>query len=101
MITVACEPIKVESVTSVYSGKNGKCCCGCTGKHYTASAHRDLRSKTRGYPVGDDEISDKMVKKVVRIVNEDLANGSAKVLHGCVSTVRSGRLYVAYTVKGE
>jgi hypothetical protein len=29
--------MKAESVTSAYAGKAGKCCCGCSGKHY----HRD------------------------------------------------------------
>jgi hypothetical protein len=28
------EPIKLEDVVSVYSGKPG-CCCGCNGKHTT------------------------------------------------------------------
>jgi hypothetical protein len=25
--------INAEQVKSVYSGKDGKCCCGCSGKH--------------------------------------------------------------------
>lgn len=24
-----------ETIKSVYSGKDGKCCCGCSGKHST------------------------------------------------------------------
>lgn len=34
--------IKIEKVKSVYSGKDGKCCCGCAGKHSD-----DQKQKTR------------------------------------------------------
>lgn len=34
--------ITIENVKSVYSGKDGKCCCGCAGKHSD-----DQKQKTR------------------------------------------------------
>lgn len=27
--------LTVDQIKQVYSGKNGKCCCGCSGTHYT------------------------------------------------------------------
>jgi hypothetical protein len=53
---------KIEDVASVYSGKRGKCMCGCAGKHRYASAHRAWSEKQRGYSISDDEVSDKSVK---------------------------------------
>lgn len=53
--------VNIEQVSSVYSGKNGSCCCGCAGKHTYASAHRTWASKNRGYNVGLDEVNDRVV----------------------------------------
>jgi hypothetical protein len=69
--------IDVNNVDSVYSGKDGKCCCGCAGTHYHAK----------------DPKSARMIKKVVGILNsatdvDDLTN--------CVSTVVGDRLYVVH-----
>jgi hypothetical protein len=52
----------LKDVVSVYSGKAGKCMCGCSGKHTYASAHREWASKNRGYAIDDDEVSDRTVK---------------------------------------
>ena len=57
----------LTDVVSVYSGKAGKCCCGCSGKH-RASAHRQVAAKSRGYAVDDDEVSDRSVKLIYRKV---------------------------------
>src|SRR3990172_4945351 len=43
--------IKVADIQSVYSGINGRCCCGCSGKHSYASQYRELASKGIGYQV--------------------------------------------------
>jgi hypothetical protein len=66
---------KIEDIMSVYSGKEGKCCCGCNGKHY----HDDMKQKTR----------------IVNILNkaklEDLD------IHPVyAATVVGNRLYIAY-----
>jgi len=65
---------KVEDVVKVYSGKDGACCCGCAGKYYYSSAHRNVGSKSRGYEVTDDEVSDKMVHKVFGMASANLAS---------------------------
>ena len=67
-----------DEVTSVYSGRDGRCCCGCSGKHYD-----------KGTPAAD-----RMIRKVVRILNERLD----EITYGSnnVSVVVYERLYVAY-----
>ncbi len=58
----------LTDVVSVYSGKAGKCCCGCSGTHRVASAHRQAAAKSRGYAVDDDEVSDRSVKLIYKKV---------------------------------
>ena len=52
--------IAKDQIISVYSGRPG-CCCGCLGKHSYPSSPiaRQVASKKRGYPIDDDEISDR------------------------------------------
>ena len=85
--------ITTDKVMSVYSGKNGKCCCGCAGKHYYASQFQKQASEHRGYEVTDDEVSDRMVKRVVGIIN---AAASVEVEPSFISAVVGERLYIAY-----
>lgn len=69
-ITESAPPITdLSSVASVYSGKNGRCCCGCSGKYRYARAHRDWSSKNRGYAVDDEDVSDRSVAMIVRKIN--------------------------------
>ncbi len=58
----------IDQVMSVYSGKAGKCYCGCSGNHRYARAHREAAGKDRGYAVSDDEVNDTQVKKVFNLV---------------------------------
>ena len=65
--------ISIENIKQVYSGKDGKCCCGCAGKHST-----DQKQKTR----------------IINILNKD--PNTTKV-EGCHAyTVVGSRLYIAY-----
>jgi len=63
--------MKNKDIVSVYSGKAGRCCCGCAGKHTYASAHREWASKNRGYAVTDDEVDDRLVKIISNKVLKD------------------------------
>jgi len=87
--------LDLAQVKSVYTGKPGKCCCGCSGIHRYAKAHRDWASKNRGYTVKDDEINDKHVKKVVNVINANIAD--ADVGSNNTSVEICSRLFVAYT----
>jgi len=88
--------ISKEQVLSVYSGIDGKCCCGCSGKHYYHSNQelRSMASKERGYEVTEEECSDKMINKIVKIINE------AKELEDDMSSMKTAiignRVYIAY-----
>ena len=80
-------------ITSVYSGINGKCCCGCAGKHRYASAYRKLASKHRGYEVRDEEVSDRSVK----IISNKVLNHKDSEHNGDHSSLVSGnRVLVVY-----
>lgn len=88
--------IKIENVMSVYSGTNGKCCCGCSGKHSYASAHRVVASKDRGYEVTDKDVSDRSVKLIVGKINR--STEPKDVCNQYVSVVIGTRLLIAYFV---
>lgn len=94
--TTALEP---SMVLSVYSGKNGACCCGCSGKHYYNSALKEEAGKDRGYEVDDDEVNDKMIKKVINILKGKAPSGQIEADCNFISTVIGERLYIAYLKK--
>ena len=72
--------VTLDKVMSVYSGKAGKCYCGCSGNHRYASAHLAVAGLDRGYPIEGDEVNDRQVKKVLKIVQErfEVAEGTPK-----------------------
>ena len=74
-----------KDIMSAYSGKDGKCCCGCSGKHYTSSHATAPRSP----------INDKMVNKILRILQAAPAN-EVDNMGSCISTVIGTRLYIIY-----
>lgn len=89
--------LKLENVSSVYSGKLGSCCCGCSGKHSYASAHRLWATKNRGYKVLDAEVSDRSVKTIVGKINKALHEGKAgEITPEYYSAEVGQRLYIAY-----
>lgn len=60
--------IDLEKVVSVYSGKAGECCCGCSGKHTYASKYKNQGAFLRGYDFSENEISDAIVKRHVNTI---------------------------------
>lgn len=64
----------LSKVTSVYSGRKG-CACGCRGKYAYASAHADTRPD---YKTGDEDVSDRSVKQVVKKVEALLRSGDVE-----------------------
>lgn len=80
-------------IISVYSGIDGRCCCGCSGNHRYASAYRKLASENRGYEVRDEEISDRSVK----IISNKVLNHKDSEHNGDHSSLVSGnRLLIVY-----
>lgn len=90
------DTLTVDKIMSVYSGKHG-CCCGCVGKHTTASAHRETNSKDRGYPVTDDEVSDRSVKIIFNKIMS-FPRGQIEVDKTYISIDTETRRYIAYLV---
>jgi len=90
--------LEQKQIASVYSGQNGKCCCGCAGKHYYSSDWVKEASEDRGYDVGPEEVSDRMIKRVTNILIKLDAVGDIddKIEGRFWSAVVGNRLYVAY-----
>jgi hypothetical protein len=83
-----------SNIRSVYSGVDGKCCCGCAGKHHYNSQLVKEASVSRGYEVTADEINDKMITKVLTLMKKNVDD--TEDLGSCISLVVGKRLYVAY-----
>jgi hypothetical protein len=61
-----------SDVLNVYSGKDGKCCCGCSGKYSYNSKRVEEGSKERGYTVDPEDCNDKMISKVLALMKGNL-----------------------------
>lgn len=81
--------LSVEDVQSVYSGRDGACCCGCAGRHYYHPAFAELAERHRA------KVSARMVARVVATLRaadpRDL-----DVCTGYIATTVGARLYIAY-----
>lgn len=90
--------VDIARVMKVYSGRKGKCMCGCAGRYRCASALRAEAQASRGYAFDDNEVSDQAVARVVKILNED----PRTVIEPDHAWVDQGNMsYVAYFAKGE
>jgi hypothetical protein len=94
------DDIDLSRIEAVYSGKDGRCCCGCSGKHTYASKYQKAAGERRGYEVTDDEVSDRTVKLIVNKIRsaspdqrQDNLEGSYRGYHAAVI---GERLYIAY-----
>jgi hypothetical protein len=90
------EEIRVEDVLKVYSGKNGKCMCGCAGKYTYRKTTQEIGGEKRGYPVTDDEVSDRAVKTILNKINAGIREGLAERESDHIAVVVDKRIYVAY-----
>lgn len=85
----------LKNVASVYSGKAGRCMCGCAGKHTYASQHRAWAEKDRGYRIDDDEVSDRTVKIIFNKLFK-LGPPQAQDDGRIIFADHNGRAYVVY-----
>ena len=91
--------IRTSHVESVYSGIDGKCCCGCAGTHF-ANPSIDTPNNSHRKP------SKMMVKRVIVILRDAMAfdTESVDVNDGCLrsyaAVVIRNRVYIAYAVDG-
>ena len=85
---------KIEDVKSVYSGKNGRCCCGCSGNYrYPSSLTPEAFKKSHGYELDPKEVSDRQVRRIFGIVMGDPHREEGG---SWVSSVVGERLYTVY-----
>lgn len=56
--------LDVSRVYLVYVGRRKGCRYGCLGKYKIASAWRDYADRDRGYAHGDEEVSDRQVRRL-------------------------------------
>ena len=83
--------LDISRVFKVYNGRANSCCCGCSGKYATASAHKEFADKDRGYIV--DDVNDETVRKVVgKILSAANPKDEGNHVHATVGK----RLYVAF-----
>ena len=87
--------VTLSNVRSAYSGKVGRCCCGCSGKHVYQERTRELASKWRGYSVDDDEINEKKIASILKKIQND-PQSYAEDNHIALETER--KLYIVYLV---
>ena len=85
-----------ETTVSVYSGKNGKCCCGCSGNHRLNSRHYAVGDTRHGYAVTADEINDAQITRVLRTITAATVASELEFGDNHVARVVNGRLFVAY-----
>lgn len=86
------QDITTDEVVSVYSGKDGKCCCGCSGKHTYSSKHQDIAEQRGG------GVSDSTVSRILDVLKENsyTVNSSVGLVRRFYSVVIGQRLYVVY-----
>ena len=85
------QAVDISNITKVYSGKDGRCMCGCAGK-YSYTAHGAAEDGP-GYDVSDsvNERSVKIIaKKVLSNPNTDHSDTGYAVLE------RNGRVLVVF-----
>jgi hypothetical protein len=85
-----------EQIVTVYSGKAGKCFCGCSGNYRVNPAHFELAGKRRGYAYDASEANLTQVRKVLRIVKENIDR--VEFFNGGASVEIGERVYALYTV---
>ena len=83
--------VDISNITKVYSGKDGRCMCGCSGKYsYTAAGAVE---NSPGYDVSDS-VNERSVKiiagKVLRNPNTDYKDAGYAVL------AENGRVLVVF-----
>ena len=82
-------------VSSVYSGKPG-CACGCRGQYRYNSAMLAAESKRRGYAVEAEDVNDKQVRKVVRLLLINWPDVKVDDANEFAYAEINGRSYCAY-----
>ena len=86
--------VDINRVKHVYNGRDGKCCCGCAGKHTYTALSAQAEEQTSGFR--PRHVNDRTVTNVIRKI-QDSSNQEVDFNYGtCVGTVIGTRIYIAY-----
>jgi hypothetical protein len=86
----------LSKVLKAYSGKAGKCRCGCAGKYVYPTAKQEQAGKDRGFSVDVVELSDRSVKRIYNKVLKHIAE--AEDCHTWTDVRIGNRDYTVYYV---
>ena len=94
--------LDISNITRVYNGKLG-CMCGCNGKYSTNPAYKEEVGKWRGYPVDDDECSERSVRIIAKKVlsNPNAVREGNYIFVEDRSAGYAGRIQVVYFKEGS
>ena len=85
--------VDINRVKHTYNGRDGRCCCGCSGKHVYTEASADQAEQMLGYR---PDVSDRSVASTIRKI-QNSTDPDADFDYGtCVGTVVGTRIYIAY-----
>ena len=95
------KPIRISNpkqILQVYSGLDGKCCCGCAGRYWYGTGKANSVARDNGYAPSPEDCSDRMVAKVIRLINEAPIE-ELEITDSYLARVIGARLYIAYLDK--
>jgi hypothetical protein len=86
--------LTTDDILSAYSGKAGKCCCGCAGSHRYNPRYRELGNQRRGYDLQDKDVNLAQVKAVLKKVQANVEGAELDGDH--VHVTVGSRIYIVY-----
>lgn len=86
-----------DQIECAYRGKPDTCMCGCSGEYYYTEKNREFAGTKRGYPIKDDEINDKQVKRIADMFR---TSGSVENIDNYIFTlIRNDVQYTIYFIE--
>jgi hypothetical protein len=107
-VTLTPMTLDLNKIQSAYSGRNGACACGCSGKHWYPKRNIGRGLEVRGYEIWPDEVSDSQIKRIanviVKVATAQQSDGWDKDRDGWidmmtpdwVAAVKGTRQYIVY-----
>jgi len=90
------QEIQENQVLSVYSGIDGRCCCGCSGKHTYNPLWKEIAQEDHGGRLDDEEFSSRSIKIILNKIKK--ASNVDDEGDYIATVTDTGRLLVAYLV---
>ena len=93
--------VKLSDVKSVYSGRAGACCCGCSGNYrYPSTVTKEEFMREHGRPLNCSEQNDVQVKRIVGLINKAILENNPTLDFGAryvaVENEANTRIYIVY-----